>query len=168
MNPYLGFLPQTVGYDHLSTTLHECSFRGLSPEVTYWVSLGRLTSDNCWMNFTTTPVEGDTKRTTFWALGDMGTLRPEQNEVRDAAYKAFEEANRYRPLNDTRPPVDHILLLGDNAYDYGLQQEYQMKLFDVYEGMFSSVPIWPTVGNHDTYSGQTPHPYHEIFTTPMK
>ena len=78
--------------------------------------------------------------------------------VRDAYY-AFS--------GDTH--VDLWLMLGDNAYNNGTDPEYQERLFDIYPSMLRKSVLWPTLGNHDAASSDSPTqtgPYYEAFTLP--
>jgi 3',5'-cyclic AMP phosphodiesterase CpdA len=61
---------------------------------------------------------------------------------------------------------DFILTTGDNAYDNGDYSEFQSKVFQVYENLFSRVPIYPTLGNHD-YKTNSGAPYLDFFDLPQ-
>src|SRR6266478_627044 len=57
-------------------------------------------------------------------------------------------------------------MLGDNAYNSGLDSEYQSGLFTPYRSLLQRWPLWPTRGNHDfTYSGGS-NDYYDFFTLP--
>jgi len=60
------------------------------------------------------------------------------------------------------------LMLGDNAYGIGADQEYQSAVFEMYPQMLRQTVLWPTIGNHDTYStgADGRFPYLDIFTLP--
>jgi 3',5'-cyclic AMP phosphodiesterase CpdA len=58
-------------------------------------------------------------------------------------------------------------MLGDNAYPYGSQNDYQRAVFDVYPTFLRKLTLWSTLGNHETYSGE-PNPYFGIFTFPTQ
>jgi len=51
-------------------------------------------------------------------------------------------------FNGGRHP-DLWLLLGDNAYTAGKDDEYQAGIFMAYIDTLRSVPLWPSLGNHD-------------------
>ena len=60
-------------------------------------------------------------------------------------------------------------MLGDNAYDSGTDPEYQAAVFDTYPTVLRNTPLWPTLGNHDAVSADSPTqtgPYYDIFTLP--
>lgn len=82
----------------------------------------------------------------------------DQFNVRDAFYRALG-------TND----LDLILLLGDNAYDAGLDHEYQRGFFDAYPTQLRKTPVWATIGNHETAQSTNPAStisYYQIFSTP--
>jgi hypothetical protein len=92
-----------------------------------------------------------------WVIGDAGTLTAGQFAVRDA-YTAFAGGR----------PTDAWLMLGDNAYFFGTDVEYQLAVFNVYTNLLRNTVAWSTLGNHDTYSVEASgqHAYFEIFTLP--
>jgi acid phosphatase type 7 len=59
-------------------------------------------------------------------------------------------------------------MLGDNAYGGGADGEYQAAVFNMYPEMLRRSVLWPTLGNHDTYTAGTVEqfPYLEIFALP--
>ncbi len=107
---------------------------------------------------------GAAEPTRIWVLGDAGTAGPtgisgNQTAVKNA-YGAFNGAGY----------TDLILMLGDNAYDYGTDAEYQRAVFDMYGSFLRRSNLWPTIGNHDTAQSTNPNeatlPYFNIFTLP--
>lgn len=109
-------------------------------------------------SFMTAPPVGSRKPVRIWVLGDPGTKDTKQRAVRDA-YARYALGKR----------TDLWLMLGDNAYDYGSERNYQKAVFDVYPEMLRSAVLWPTLGNHDarhaksaTQSGV----YYDLFTLP--
>ena len=92
----------------------------------------------------------------FWVLGDPGTGGDGQGRaerVRDAYLRS--------PLFRHN---DGWLMLGDNAYGSGADSEYQNAVFETYRKLLPNVPLWSTLGNHETYTPGTP--YFDIFTLP--
>lgn len=91
-------------------------------------------------------------------LGDSGTANADAAVVRDA-YKTYTGSRG----------TDVWLMLGDNAYPNGTDDEYQKAVFDMYAHILSQFVLWPTLGNHD---GQTADSdtqgatYYEIFSLP--
>src|SRR5229473_1049442 len=76
---------------------------------------------------------------------NLGTRKPEQKRVRDAYY---------RFTGDRR--TDLWLMLGDNAYNAGTDAEYQGAIFQVYGELLKRSVLWPTLGNHDAGSADSP------------
>ncbi|NIR50731.1 metallophosphoesterase [candidate division KSB1 bacterium] len=145
-----------------STTEHEVALTGLSPDTKYYYAIGTSSTTLAGGDekhfFITSPNPGTKKPTRIWILGDSGTKDEKARAVRDAYYNFT--GNRH---------TDLWLMLGDNAYGRGEDEEYQMAVFeDMYEEMLQKSVLWPTLGNHDikTDSSPGPFPYHDIFTLP--
>jgi 3',5'-cyclic AMP phosphodiesterase CpdA len=143
---------------------HEVRLKQLSPDTKYFYAIGDTTTQLAGEDpnhfFVTAPVPGTPKNTRIWAIGDFGTALPEQSSVRDA-YEAFTGARH----------TDLWLMLGDNAYESGLDAEYQTAVFDVYTNLFRKSVVWPTLGNHDTAQAtefSDAYPYFDIFTLPKQ
>lgn len=140
-------------------TNHEVLITGLSPNTTYYYSIGMfsgaLESGNN-QYFETLPVTGETGPYEFLVLGDCGTGYQEQIDVKNAVISAY--GNHF----------DGVLLLGDNAYQSGFDSEYQSNFFR-YDEIFENTVIWPAPGNHD-YNNHIPFSpapaYYEIFNCP--
>jgi acid phosphatase type 7 len=141
---------------------HTVVVSGLSPATRYYYSIGTTTAtiagDDSYF-FTTAPEAGADTPVRIWAFGDSGTADEGQRQVRDS----------FRAFNADAPP-DVWLMLGDNAYEEGTDGEYQRAVFDVYPGILRQAPLWPTLGNHDTYSRDEHFepPYFRIFTLPER
>ncbi len=152
---------------------HEVTLTGLTPNTTYFYSVGSgadtlapAPPDNGLdYTFNTPPTAGTAINTRIWVLGDAGTAgygipaaTANQTAVRDAFY-AFTGA---------RTP-NLVLELGDNAYNSGLDNEFQVAVFDMYRTMLRKTPFWSCLGNHET--GQATafvdtYPYFDIYTLP--
>jgi len=107
--------------------------------------------------FVTSPLPGSFKATRIWVLGDSGTGTTNQVKVRNA----------FETFTGTRH-TDLWLMLGDNAYPNGTDSEFQTALFNIYTNMLRKSVLWPTLGNHETYS-VNPNGNHapfDIFTLP--
>ena len=144
------------------TTEHEVQLTGLSPDTRYYYSIGStsnvLAGPDSDHFFFTPPVVGTPQPTRVWVIGDSGTADANAAAVRDA-YLGFA-GGAY---------ADLWLMLGDNAYFYGTDDEYQHAVFDMYPTLLQQSVVWPTLGNHDTASSYTPPdtlPYFSIFTLP--
>ena len=110
--------------------------------------------------FFTHPPIGQPKPTRIWVVGDPGTRKKEQRNVRDAYYNW----NGHRR-------TDLWLTLGDNAYTSGKDDEYQGSIFAVYDRMLRQSVLWPSLGNHDAGSASSPTQsgvYYDIFTLPTQ
>ena len=65
--------------------------------------------------------------------------------------------------------TDVWLMLGDNAYSFGTQRDYQEWLFGTFPEMLRRCVLWPAIGNHDVVAGASPvrlAPYFDIFSLP--
>jgi hypothetical protein len=110
--------------------------------------------------FVTHPPIGKPQPTRVWVLGDPGTRKKAERDVRDAYYKWT--GNR---------PTDFWLMLGDNAYTAGKDTEYQGAIFDTFGAMLRKSVLWPSLGNHDAGSANSPTQfgvYYDIFTLPAQ
>lgn len=144
-----------------STTEHEVNITGLEPGTGYYYSVNNpspLVGPGYSYIFYTAPNPGSSSPIRIWALGDSGTADINAAAVRNAYYN-------FAPTDYT----DLLLMLGDNAYNNGLDSEYQAAVFDMYPGILRQTVLWPTIGNHDT-AGSTVHnpdyPYFKMFTLP--
>jgi hypothetical protein len=59
-------------------------------------------------------------------------------------------------------------MLGDNAYDFGTDAEYQLAVFETYPTLLRNTLLWSTLGNHETYGPDLDGriAYHEVFSLP--
>jgi len=125
-----------------NTTLtgeHSVRIGGLSPDTFYHYTIGSseaelLRDDDC--HFRTAPTNARPVR--IWAIGDSGTADVNAAAVRDA----YREATAGKE-------TDVWLMLGDNAYGLGRDEEYQAAVFDMYSQLLRKTVVWPTLGNHD-------------------
>ena len=148
--------------DHTMTTEHELTVPNLTPETKYFYSVGVMSEamaggdTNCF--FITPPIPGPGKPTRVWVIGDSGTADSIARSVRDAYFNYT--SNRY---------TDVWLMLGDNAYVYGADYEYQAAVFDMYHDLLRQTVLWPALGNHDTgqnYNFINTYPYFSMFNLP--
>ena len=134
---------------------------GLNPNTTYYYSVGNTATtlaSGAGYFFITAPLVA--KPTRIWVLGDAGTGTSVQSGVRNAYY-AYTGARH----------TDLWLMLGDNAYNNGLDHEYQAAVFNMYPTLLRKTVLWPTYGNHDGYgsdSATNTGPYYDIFTLPKQ
>ena len=93
--------------------------------------------------FRTLPVAGTVRPYRFWILGDCGTGR-------DGTYNGNAEKVRNAYFNSPHlMRNDGIMMLGDNAYDNGLDTEYQRGVFETYRRQLRNIPLWSCLGNHE-------------------
>lgn len=141
---------------------HEIHLNGLSPNTTYYYSVGSnstILSQGPNHYFKTLPATGSEEVYEFLVLGDAGTGYQEQLDAKNAVI-AYRGSNHF----------DGVLLLGDNAYQSGFDDEYQDNFFDnKYNEIFENTVIWPAPGNHD-YNNHIPFSpspaYFDIFNCP--
>jgi hypothetical protein len=138
---------ETVFSENASGTAHIVEVKNLDPKSIYYYSIGyddvTLAGENDRHFIKTAMVEGDTTGFSFWAIGDFGKANREQKDTK-IAFEVYNKASA--------KPVDFGLMLGDNAYSDGTQDEYQRKVFDYefgYDSLFRFLPFYSTPGNHD-------------------
>jgi guanyl-specific ribonuclease Sa len=151
--------------DATITKEHIIQLTGLAPNTEYYYSVGSSNEvlqgdgDNY---FKTLPITGSTQKVRILAMGDMGTNSNTQVNVRNA-YLNYNGSNY----------TNVWLLVGDNAYESGLDSEYQTNFFNIYQGSLTKNHVlWPSPGNHDyasntTLAEGTDVPYYSIFSTPV-
>ena len=159
----LGGLTNSV-IDNSIVTEHIIQLTGLLPNTKYFYDIGTSTTvlQGDANNYFISPVaNGTQKKTSIWVTGDCGNNSTNQRNVRDQ-YATFRGTNY----------TDLWLLLGDNAYNSGLETEYQTNFFDQYKNdMLKKTVLWPCPGNHDyanNVTRQNDHnvPYFTIFSLP--
>jgi hypothetical protein len=144
------------------TTEHIVTLNGLTPHSIYYYAVGTgstiLAGGDAEHYFRTSPLPGTCEPTRVWAMGDFGEANPGAFAVRDAYYNYTVGTH-----------TDMWLMLGDNAMPAGTDEEYQTKVFDVYDEMLRKTVVWPTLGNHDAASADSffqSGPYYDIFSLP--
>ncbi len=150
-----------IAFDTATTTDHCVTLTGMTSNTTYYYSFGTSSltlggGDSSYF-FVTSPTTA--KPTRIWVLGDPGTTGSGQTLTRNAYYN----------FTGTRF-TDLWLMLGDNAYDFGSDAEYQRAIFDFYPTTLKQSVLWPTIGNHDSAGAPNPVkplPYHNIFALPQ-
>ena len=145
-----------------STTEHAVQLTGLSADVQYFYSVGTssvtLAGGDRDHFVVTAPVPGTAKPPRIWVIGDSGTADNNARAVRDA----------FLNFTESRHP-DLWIMLGDNAYDDGTDNEYRKAVFNTYPQVLPRTVLWPTLGNHDGYTADSTTesgPYYDIFSLP--
>jgi hypothetical protein len=144
----------------VAKTDHAITLSGLEPDTRYYYGIvveTNLVAAGPEYYFVTSPLQP--KPTRIWVIGDSGTAEYSTAplHVRDA----------YQEFTGTRP-TDVWLMLGDNAYGSGTDRQYQIAVFEAYRELLRNIPVWSTLGNHETYSS-TPaggYAYFDIFSFP--
>jgi hypothetical protein len=146
-----------------NVTEHIVWIGGLLPNTKYYYSIGSSNQTlgagaDHW--FITSPIPGTPKPTRIWAIGDAGTANANQQAVRNAYYN----------LSVVERPADLWLMLGDNAYNSGTDQEHQAAVFEMYPDTLRNYFLWPVLGNHESAQSFTAltFPYLDIFTLPTQ
>jgi Icc-related predicted phosphoesterase len=143
---------------------HEIQLKDLAPDTKYYYIVGSSTDEiknSSIQFFHTAPLEDAGKKVRIWVTGDCGSGAPNQLKVRDQYIKYIGE--KYTNM---------WLLLGDNAYEEGFQDEYQANFFNIYRNhTLKETVLWPVPGNHDYANNkerQVDHniAYFDIFTLP--
>lgn len=165
---------------------HELKLESLKPNTKYFYNIYGLddkgekfflSGDDQKQYFITPPLKGSEDKTRIWVLGDPGVIS-HKKLPRDQHRMQYQVRDAYYKYNDRH--TDMVLMLGDNAYPAGRDEEYQESIFEFYDKIFRQSVVWPTFGNHDsgydwktkTYSAVSyPKPsgvYYDIFTLPTK
>ena len=121
------------------TQYHRVEVKGLQKETEYNYSVDAksLKIDNTKRSFET--LNDDENRTQrIWVLGDSGNFNSAQQEN----YKAMMQH-----VGDKQ--IDTWLMLGDNAYRSGTQEQFNKSIFNAFPKMLKSHVLWPVIGNHD-------------------
>ena len=150
------------------TTDHELRVTGLSPDTKYYYGIGTTTSmiRGSYRNyFITSPPATSNRKIRIGVFGDAGTGTASQKGTR----------NSYLTLKSAGNNSELALMLGDNAYNDGLESEHQTKFFDIYDNnVFDNHTVFSVPGNHEYanspgiggLAGTHAIPYFNIFTLP--
>ena len=141
---------------------HQVRLAGLAADTRYDYTVGTLeevlAGGDGNHHFLTAPPPGTRRPTRVWVIGDSGT----------ADLNAAAVYNSYLSTMDLQRPADLWLMLGDNAYWSGTDDEYQRAVFDLYTELLPRVFLWPALGNHETYFHAQGQPYLDIFNLPTR
>ncbi len=129
--------------------------KGLSPDTKYYYAFQYAGPEEAVMSFRTAPAPGAVPsdgNTHIWLLGDSGTAteshqgRYSHEGEAVAVMNGFVKYNKEQANNE---PLDMLLLLGDNAYLEGTDEQWQGAFFDIYTEIIKGAATWPTIGNHE-------------------
>ena len=158
-----GTYPNTVDSATV-TTEHIVRISGLTPDTKYYYTIGSTVASLQATNtnyFTTLPPANTTRKLKFLAFGDCGNNSTNQVDVKNAALA-------YIGSND----IDALLGIGDNAYNSGIDNEFQLEFFDIYKNdLFRNKKLYLVPGNHDygnssANTGVRNNAYYNSFTQP--
>ena len=129
---------------------------GLKADTDYFYSIGGADKAIPGYRFRTaaktgsSPEDGNVR---FWLLGDSGTATEFDRKGKPAhpekAATVRDGFLRYNSQLASDKNIDAILLLGDNAYPAGTDDEWQGAFFDIYPKILRSAAVIPTIGNHE-------------------
>jgi hypothetical protein len=157
--------------DATSTTEHSVTIDGLTPQTTYFYEVGStstaLAGDDLDHFFKTSPAKGDAAPTRIWAIGDSGY--PEPGMAGGFIQNGDAVRDAYTAFNGGVASADVFLLLGDNAYTFATDAEYQTDLFEQYPAFLRTTPAWACIGNHEGFVANSitqAGDYYSVFTLP--
>ncbi len=148
----------------------EATVNGLDPDRRYYYAIegdqAIIAGADDTHYFRTAPSPDSATRLRFWVIGDSGANRPREGDMDTVLTMSgptgpVKVRNGFRAFNQGGR-VDGILLLGDNAYPWGSDAEYQTAFFGLYADELRRVPLWPAIGNHDMDGAYR----HIFFTSP--
>jgi Calcineurin-like phosphoesterase len=165
-----GLTPSNLNLSVNSTdykTNHVAQISALTHSTKYYYGIYNGTTKlqgNADNFFITTQPKGSEQKMSIWVTGDCGTGHPKQTQIKNSFLNYV--GNQY---------MDAWLLLGDNAYNDGTEDQYQASFFNIYQNdrIMKQTTIYPAPGNHDYSFGVsrvwTDHnvPYYNIFA-PVK
>tara|TARA_R110002072_G_scaffold2235_1_gene18435 strand:- start:291 stop:1796 length:1506 start_codon:yes stop_codon:yes gene_type:complete len=122
----------------------EASISGLLADTVYYYAVGGEVDISTAAHFKTAPENGSLPAdgsVKIWIVGDSGKATEDADAVNEGFKEYFSSTG-----DDT---LDMLLMLGDNAYDDGTDEEFQTTFFDRFTDVLLSTPVWATVGNHE-------------------
>ncbi len=128
----------------------EVLLQGLTPDTTYYYSVGGAGSAQPGHSFRTAPEAGQLPadgNIRLWIVGDSG-VNSQENEYQGGADLVRDGYLKWTDDNGGEP-ADLFLMLGDNAYPEGTDAQHQVAVFDTYPDILASTALWPTIGNHE-------------------
>jgi len=140
--------------EEAATKYHRLALKNLHKATTYRyaVESSSLQIDNGGRRFTTLNDDANmTQR--IWVLGDSGNYNTGQQEVKEAMKKHLGGKE-----------IDTWLMLGDNAYRSGSQEQFNKGLFNAFPETLKRHALWTVIGNHDARRWA----FYNIFDLPTK
>ena len=150
------------------TTEHEVELTGLDPDSIYYYEVGTstltLAGGDADHFFRTAPPPDAPGPIRIWAIGDSGQCAVSPTGCANAT----AVANAYLTFAGGRL-ADVWMMLGDNAYPIGSENQYTAGVFDTYPEILRNHVLWPSPGNHEFGASDSPTqtgPYYEAFRMP--
>ena len=136
----------------------EASLEGLKPNQRYYYSVAGARDEA--QQFSTAPFGNEQpadNNTHIWIVGDSGTVTEKKYGTGQPSHPGEAKAVmdgflRYNEAGD-KEPLDLLLMLGDNAYPTGTDEQWQKAAFELYAPLLKQAAIWPTIGNHEMGAG---------------
>lgn len=131
---------------------HRAQLADLTPATTYCYELGDRSGNRVFgpSGFRTAPLATSEERIDFAVFGDSGFSSSDQRAV----------AAQLETI-----PIEFMLHTGDLAYPSGTLDELERNHFPIYQDLASSVPLFPSIGDHDQATDAA-GPFREVFTLP--
>ncbi|MES2005595.1 MAG: metallophosphoesterase family protein [Bacteroidota bacterium] len=152
------------------TREHIVTLAALEPQTKYYYLIEGLKDTlqfDASNNFVTLPPIGKEDKYRIGVFGDCGNNGTNQRNTRDQFEKYLG-----------KDPLTAWILLGDNAYSFGTDMDYQSEFFNAYKDrLLKSSPLFPAPGNHDykdeSYVAEIAQrsgeiAYYQNFTMPTK
>jgi len=146
------------------TIQYEARITGLQPDTKYYYAvydgpqgLSPADEEHC---FTTLPAPGTPRPLRMWVVGDSGMANKFQKDSHTAMRDLIKKENR---------PLDLYIHVGDMAYGSGLDSEFQLTFFQIYQDTLRNTVCWPALGNHEGRTSNGPRgtgPYFDAYIVP--
>jgi hypothetical protein len=150
------------------TTEHEVELTGLAPDSISFYEVGSstltLAGDDADHFFATAPTPDTRLPVRIWAIGDSGQCAVSAG----GCTNAMAVANAYLSFAGSQL-ADVWMMLGDNAYSIGTNNQYTAGVFGTYPHILRNHVLWPSPGNHEFGASDSPTqtgPYYEAFSMP--
>ncbi len=140
----------------------EAGFKGLVADTQYYYSVGPYSDKSLF--FRTAPETGklpSDNNIHIWIIGDSGTATEQYVPgvfTHPGEAKAVMDGYLNYNAQQNDEPLDLLLMLGDNAYVAGTDDQWQGAVFDLYTELLGQAATWPTIGNHEMGMGAIEHP----------
>lgn len=146
------------------TVQYEAKITGLKPDTKYYYSVfdgtRALSPADAEHSFTTLPVPGTERPLLLWVVGDSGMANKFQKDSHTAMRDWLKKENR---------TLDGYIHVGDMAYGSGLDSEFQLTFFQIYQDTLRNTVCWPALGNHEGKTSSGPKgtgPYFDSYLVP--